>query len=236
MKTQKSIQCIIPLTMAYMSVMIFSDLLVYKNIEMGYGYTTGATFVFPLWFILNDIVAEVYGPKVCWKMIWTGYIIQLFFNSLVYIVIHLPSPPGWCSQESFNLILGHLIWIELSTLIIYFISINVNIRLLTKWKILTRGKYFWLRSVGSSSIGEAIYSSLNIWLVLYGHLELSRLPQLIFWSFFLKISYTVILAYPATVVVKIIKKIDGDDLNDLEFNPFINQEMDALTNAEPSVQ
>lgn len=220
MKNQASFQCIIPLSMVYMSVMIFSDLLVYKFVDMHYGYTTAATLIFPLWFILNDIVAELYGPKVCWRMIWTGYTIQLIFNVFAYIAIHLPSPADWKYQESFNLILGNLLWIEISTLVIYLISSYINIRLLTKWKILTRGKYFWLRSVGSSSIGEAVYSSLNIWLILFGYLEFIKLPQLIFWSFFLKILYTIILAYPASIVVQIIKKIDGDNYNELNFNPF----------------
>ena len=120
-----------------------------------------------------------------------------------------------------------MLWIEISTLFVYLISSYANIRLLTKWKILTRGKYFWLRSVGSSSIGETIYSSLNIWLILFGSLEFTKLPQLIFWSFSLKILYTVILAYPASVLVQIIKKIDGDNYDNWSFNPFAKDKMEA---------
>lgn len=225
MKNPMPFKCIIPLAMVYMSVMICSDLLVYKFVDMHFGYTTAATFIFPLWFLLNDIVAEVYGPKLCWKMIWTGYLIQLFFNIFIYIAIHLPSPPNWSHQDSFNLVLGNLLRVEISTLVVFLISININIRLLTKWKILLQGKYFWLRSVGSSSIGEGIYSSLNIWLILAGSLELSKLPMLIFWSFFLKITYTIILAYPASIIVRIIKKIDGENYNDFDFNPFLQYKL-----------
>jgi len=225
MKIQKSFQCIVPLSMVYMSVMIFSDLLVYKFVEMPYGYTTAATFIFPFWFILNDIVAELYGPKVCWKMIWTAYTIQLFFNIFAYIAIHLPSPSNWNHQESFNLILGNLLWIEISTLVVYLISGYINIRLLTKWKVLTRGKYFWLRSVCSSTIGEAIYSSLNIWLILFGFLELKNLTHLVFWSFLLKFIYTLVFAFPASILVQIIKKIEGNVYPELNFNPFGKDEL-----------
>lgn len=65
MSNQETFKCIVPLSMIYLGIMICSDLLVYKFIDMPYGYTTAATFVFPLWFVLNDIVAEVYGPKIC---------------------------------------------------------------------------------------------------------------------------------------------------------------------------
>lgn len=84
------------------------------------------------------------------------------------------------------------------------------------------GKHFWLRSIGSSAIGETTYSILNIWPILLGSLELSKLPMIIFWSFSLKIIYTIILAYPASLLVQLLKKIDGINVYDYgtHFNPF----------------
>jgi len=220
MKSRALFKCIIPISMCYISIMICADLLVYKFVSMPFGYTTAATLVFPLWFILNDVIAEVYGPKLCWQMIWMGYIVQSFFNLFIYFGIHIASPPGWNLQAYFDLVLGNLFRIELTTVIIFLISIYINIRLLTKWKILMRGKYFWLRSIGSSGIGEAIYSILNIWPMLLGSLALSKLPILIFWSIAIKILYTIILAYPATILVNFLKRVDGDFNDGIDFNPF----------------
>lgn len=215
--------CLIPLIMIYMSIMIFSALLVKKPVSMPYGYTTAATLIFPLWFLMNDILAELYGYKLCKNILWTGFIIQIFFNSISYLLIHLPSPNFWHNQSAFNYIINPLIEINLSTLSAFVISGYINIYLITKWKILLRGKYFWLRSIGSSIVGEFFYAILNVIFCVFMVMPEFQSSNIILWSFFLKVIYIVFLAYPASITVNIIKRIDGIEDFYYDFNPFASK-------------
>lgn len=215
--------------MVYTCVMIFSDLLVNKPISMYFGYTTAATLLFPMWFVLNDIIAEVYGYKVCRRILLTGFITQLVFNLICNFMINLPSPSDWHDQAAFDLVLGHLLRIALATFAAFIISGFINIRLLTKWKILMSGKHFVLRSIGSSAIGEGLYSVLNVWVILLGSTPVEKIFSIIFWSYFIKLTYTIVLAYPAALVVQLIKRIDGIDVDeDISF--FLNKNNKAFGN------
>ncbi len=214
--------CVIPLVMAYIAIMISSELFVNKSINMPWGYTTAATLIFPFWFILNDIFAEVYGYKLALKIIRMGFIIQLIFNVICYYLSNFSSPVYWHHDAEYHFMFNSLIRIELSTFCAFIVSGYVNIRLLTKWKVLMAGKHFWLRSIGSSIIAECIYSICNVMAVFFGLISFSNIPIIIFWSFFLKVIFTILFAYPAVLVVNLIKKIDNIDIYDdgLSFNPF----------------
>jgi uncharacterized integral membrane protein (TIGR00697 family) len=209
MNTLNQQKCIIPISMFYISIMICSDLLVNKPVVMFKGYTTAATLVFPLWFILNDIIAEVYGYKTCRKIMWIGFITEIIFNMFCYVGSHLPSPADWNNQPAFDLILAPLMRITLGTFVAFIISGYINIYLLTKWKALMSGKHFWLRSIGSSTIGEIIYSILVVWIILLGTMETSKILMIMLWSFSIKVIYTIVMAYPAALVVQVIKRIEG---------------------------
>lgn len=223
-----------PLAMFYISIMICADLLVNKPIQMPFGHTTAATFIFPIWFVLNDIIAEVYGYKTCRTILWTGFFIQFIFNSLCYVAINLPSPTSWANQSAFDLLLGDLFRIALGTLAAYLIGGYINIYLITKWKAIMSGRHFWLRSIGSSTIGEAFYSGLNVWVILLGLMPLSEIWAIMFWSYLLKVVYTIILAYPAMILVQILKNkedIDIYDLDEKNFNPFRAHKINISGNA-----
>lgn len=213
---------LVPISMIYIAIMIFSDLLVNKPVSMHFGFTTAATIIFPLWFMLNDVIAEIYDRAISIKILITGFMIQLFFNVFCYGAIHLPSPANWNNQAYFDYILGHLTRTELSTFVAFMLSGYINIHLLTKWKVLVSGKYFWLRCIGSSLIGEGIYSLLNVWPILFGFMTMQNIFTVMVWSYLLKIIYTVFLAYPLTLLVAYIKKTEGIDVYEMSnFNPFL---------------
>lgn len=195
--------------MAYISIMICADLLVNKPVTMIYGYTTAATLIFPFWFIINDVIAEVYGYKLCRNILWAAFAIQLSFDLICYLAIHLPSPFDWKNQAAFDLVLGHLIRIAIGTLSAYAIGGLINIHLLTKWKALMSGRYFLLRCIGSSTIGEAFYSALNVWAILLGSLPASKIAMIMCWSYLLKIFFTSIMAYPAMLLVRFLKSSEA---------------------------
>ena len=213
-KTQSTYKYLPFLAMAYISIMICSDLLVNKRVSMVYGYTTAATLIFPFWFIINDVIAEVYGYKLCRNILLAAFAIQLFFDLICYLAIHLPSPSDWKNQAAFDLVLGHLIRIAVGTLSAYVIGGLINIHLLTKWKALMSGKHFLLRCIGSSAIAEAFYSALNVWAILLGSLPASKIAMIMCWSYTLKIVFTLVMAYPAMLLVRFLKNAEGVDAYD----------------------
>jgi len=209
------------LIMLYLTIMLCSAVLIYKPIEMKFGYASGATITFPLWFVLSDLIAEVYGFKISKKILWTGFFCQFIFSLLCFLLINIPSPPHWAEQHSFDLVLGHLLKITIVAFATIMISGYLNIYLITKWKILLRGKYFWMRSCAASIIGEGIYSVIATSLLQYGMVPLSDIPIIIFWGYSFKICCTVFLATPANLICRFLKKSEGIDIYEAStFYPF----------------
>jgi hypothetical protein len=97
------------ISMLYLAVMLCSAVLIYKPIAMKFGYASAATLTFPLWFVLSDIIAEVYGFQLSRKILWSGFFCQFIFSLGCFLLIHTPSPELWREQPAFDLVLGHLI-------------------------------------------------------------------------------------------------------------------------------
>ncbi len=197
------------LAMLVLTVMFMDSILEYKPIEMPFGSMMAASFVFPFWFILTDVITEVYGPKAAKKVLWSAFACQLLLSLTAYVLIHQKSPSGWTNQDSYNLILGHLPRIVLSNFLSIILAGYININLLAKWKILMRGRYFWLRSIGSSAIAEILYSTLAVTLIGYQIFTPHQLATMIMWSYIMKLSYTTLFAAPATLLVGWLKHAEG---------------------------
>lgn len=112
--------------------------------------------------------------------------------------------------------------IDISGFAAYIIANLVNSYILTRWKILLKGRRFWLRSLGSSTFSEALYSLLAIILMEIQSIPLSNILKLALISYLIKATYSVIFAGPANLLVNYIKKLTGIDVYDFpkNFTPF----------------
>src|SRR3990167_826169 len=194
------------LGMLLLTVMLCDAVTAYKWIDMPWGYTSACAFVAPFWFIISDIVTEVYGKKISQQFLLAAIVCEITFCFSCYALIQLPSPTFWNHQQDFNMVLGHLPRIFISSYLAILISGYLNIYFLSKWKVLLKGRYFWLRSIGASCIGECIYTIIAIFCMFYGKMNFSGLLETIFWSYVIKIACTVLLATPANLVCLILKK------------------------------
>ncbi|MCD6048481.1 MAG: hypothetical protein K0S08_2128 [Gammaproteobacteria bacterium] len=191
--------------------------------------STAGALVLPLWFVLNDIIAEVYGYKFSRNLFWYTMFSLFTFCALVTILVYFPSPQGWRGENSYKLVLGDMFYYFLVGFFSMIIAGFINIYAVSKWKTLVHGRYFWLRSIGASGIGEAIYSVLAssvVFLVSYlspiGVSSLNDALSVMVTAFFFKISFSVILALPANMIVMVLKRVEGVDNYDYstDFNPF----------------
>lgn len=201
-------KCLPFLATLYMAVMTCSTVLGNKLVLTYFGVLSAASLVSPLWYILGDIITEVYGYKTSRKLFWSVVICQFIFAIACYFLIELDSPSYWNGQNGYRLVLGDLLKFSMVNFIGITIAWHINAKLLLKWKILMHGKYFWLRSIGSSGIGLIIYSILSVSINVYTIASNHDIESIVLGSCLLKLFYLILLAYPATLAVALLHRIE----------------------------
>ena len=213
---------LVPLSMLYMTIKLTTLLLIYKVISIGTFSASASTLIMPFWFVLGDIIAEVYGYKIARKLIWMAIIYQFLFAFVCAEMISLHTTSPSPHQEAYNHILGKLPRIAFSSFIAILAGAFINAYVISKWKILLCGKYFWLRSLGASSIGELIFTGVAYISEFLGVVPLASLLELMIASYVIKLILNPILVIPSTLVVYLLKRAENLDTYDygVNFNPF----------------
>lgn len=211
------------LSMIYIAIMLCNAVLTNRYIGTDNFFLLGGTLTSPFIFILDDIIAEVYGFTIAKNIIFSGFAAQCLFVLICYLATIAPSPTFFNKGAYYYEIFGpSLIRITLSGFAAYIIANLINSYVLTKWKILLKGKYFWLRSIGSSSFSEALYTFMAIMLMEINQIPLSDILKVATTSFIIKLTYSVVFAFPANYLVDKIKIKTGIDIYELPkiFTPF----------------
>lgn len=218
-----SYKVLIIISMFYMSIMLCNAILTNRYIGNDMLFVLGGSFTSPLIFLLDDIIAEIYGYKITQSVILTGFLAQTFFVLVCQLVLFAPFPSFFKEQNSYNYILGlSLFKINISGFIAYIFANLANSYVLTRWKVLLKGKYFWLRSLGSSTFSEALYSFIAILMMELSEIPLHSILRVAFISFSIKALYSIVLAAPSNILVGYLKHVTGMDVYDFpkKFTPF----------------
>jgi uncharacterized integral membrane protein (TIGR00697 family) len=206
----------------FVAVLLISNVASTKIVDFGYFVFDGGTLLFPLSYIFADILTEVYGYKKTKQVIWLGFISALLM-SLVFIVVGvLPAASDWHNQDAYNKILGLTPRIVIASLLAYSFGQFFNAFVLAKMKILTKGKWLWTRTIGSTVVGELVDSFLFIVIAFFGILPNSLLITLIISNYIFK-TVVEILFTPLTYrVINFLKVREKEDYFDkgTNFNPF----------------
>ena len=124
----------------------------YKTVAIGSSMICASSLLLPLWFVIGDITTEVYGYNISRKIFWSALLCYFIFTVFIVALINLPSPT---QRFAYSPIFDNLIYMVCSDIFAIIIGGFINTYLISKWKILIKGRYFWLRSIGASTIGEA---------------------------------------------------------------------------------
>lgn len=210
------------LSMLYMTIKLTTVVLIYKIVTVGPFFASASTLVIPLWFFLGDIITEAYGYRISRHIIWMAILCQFVFAFICSAVTNLNSPAIWNHQEAYNQVLGKLPRVAIASFLAITIGAFINAYALTKWKILLRGKYFWLRSLGATAIGELVFTIIAYVTEFWGITAISNLAQLMATSYAIKLLAGPILVIPASLAANLIKKLEGIDTYDYDtnLNPF----------------
>lgn len=212
-------------TMLYTTAVISSLALTNKIVKFHSFLISGCLFTFPLLYLYGDIIAEVYGYNEAKRLIWYTLISGFLFSISVSLVMDFPSPAFYNNTDAFKDVFGLSIKFIVIAVIAILAGSFTNAYIISKWKILIRGKYFWMRSLGSTAVGELLNSVIAFPLAFGGIIPSSKIVNMIVVAYVFKMLYASVAVYPASLIVTYLKNTKGIDVYDYDtnFNPFFMQ-------------
>ncbi len=203
------------LTVLFCTCLIASNLLETKIVQFGAVSLTAGFIVFPISYIINDCIAEVWGFRRTMLVIWLGFMMNFFIAIMGQIAVFLPAASYWIANEAhFNFIFSLAPRIALASFIAFLIGSFLNAYIMSKMKVASQGKHFSLRAILSTVVGEGADSVIFFPLAFGGMMPINELIKLMLIQVFAKTMYE-ILILPITIkVVKYIKKKEDTDVYD----------------------
>lgn len=194
--------------------LILANLLETKQIAIGPISLTGGLIVFPISYIINDCVCEVWGFRKARLLIWSGFAMNFFFVAVGALCDWIPGAPYWNNDEGFHAVFGLAPRIAAASFAAFLLGSFANAYVMSKMKIRDSGRNFSARAILSTIAGESIDSLIFFPLALSGVVPTEELPKLMLMQVLLKTAYE-ILVLPLTIrVVKYVKKYEGSDVYD----------------------
>lgn len=189
----------------------------------GRPFTFGAgNLFFPLSYLAGDLLTEVYGYARSRKVVWAGFGALAFASFMSFVVVNMPPAPGWSGQHVIEAAFGSTWRITMASLIGYFVGEFMNSFTLAKLKVLTEGRLLWVRTIGSTILGEACDTLVFYPLAFYGVWSNELLATVMVGNYLIKVSWEVV-ATPLTYrIVAALKRAEHEDFfdRDTNFTPF----------------
>ncbi len=207
-------------TAIFVTSLITANIIAVKVISFGPVILPAAIFVFPLSYIFGDILTEVYGYHWARRVIWLGFICNLIFVSFAWVGQILPPASFWEGQEAYESILGYAPRLLVASFFGYLVGEFANSFIMAKMKILTRGRWLWSRTIGSTIVGQGLDTVIFITLAFIG--TTSFLPIMLLHHWLAKTAIEAVATPFTYAVVNFLKKKEAIDAYDYEtnFNPF----------------
>ena len=198
--------------------LIAANILETKQISVLGISLTGGLIVFPISYIINDCVCEVWGFQKARLLIWTGFAMNFFFVAMGALCDWIPGASYWTNEAGFHAIFGLAPRVAAASFVAFIVGSFANAYVMSKMKIRDKGRNFSLRAILSTIVGESFDSVIFFPLALGGVVPTEELPKLMLWQVLLKTVYEVI-ALPITIrIVKALKEHEGEDAYDNDVN------------------
>ncbi|MBO8141832.1 MAG: queuosine precursor transporter [Firmicutes bacterium] len=204
---------------------MISQVTAVKPVEWGRFSFTGGDLIFPLGYLLGDVLTEVYGFARSRLAIWTGLAANVLLSATVYLVGRMPGAPEWVEaggQAAWDMLLGLTPRIALASFLAYIVGEFVNAYVLARLKVRTRGRFLWLRTIGSSLAGQGLDTIIFFPVAYAGVWSWELLLEIMVVAYAIKVGVEVLLTPVTYAVVALVKRVTGLDVYDEQtsFNPF----------------
>lgn len=206
----------------FVTCLITSNIIAVKLVDIHGFILPAAIVIFPLSYILGDVLTEVYGYRTARRVIWLGFFCNLVAVAAIWIGQLLPPASFWDGQGAYERILGYVPRILAASFLAYLVGEFANAAVLAKLKIATSGRWLWSRTIGSTVVGQGLDSLLFITIAFVGTIPLGALLWTIVTQWAAKCLYEAAATPLTYVVVNYLKRKEGVDVydRDTSFNPF----------------
>lgn len=215
---------------AFVTILVLSNLIgaskpSYVTLPGGEQWPFGAgVLFFPVSYIIGDVLTEVYGYAAARRVIWTGFAALLFMAFMAWVVVALPPAEGWPGQPAYEFVFGNSWRIVLASMVAFWAGEFANSFVLAKMKVWTEGRFLWMRTIGSTMVGQGLDSLIFYPLAFWG---LAGWPVELLWQVVLsqwaiKTAWEALLTPVTYVVVGWLKRREGIEIfdRDTDFSPF----------------
>ena len=191
------------------------------NLSFGAG-----NLFFPLGYIFGDVLTEVYGYARARKVIWAGFGAMVFATLMAWVIVHLPPSPdepfNTQLQPAIEILFGNTWRIVVGSIVAFWVGDFVNSYVMAKLKVLTQGKKLWMRTIGSTVLGQGIDSILFYPIAFAGIWTFDTLLAVIVFNWAFKVTVEIVMTPVTYAVVNWLKKAEGEDFYDqaTNFTPF----------------
>jgi uncharacterized integral membrane protein (TIGR00697 family) len=206
----------------FVAVLLISNIIAAKFFAIGPFRVSCAQVLFPITYIFADIFTEVYGYSASRRAIWYGFFASFLLVALSYIAVKIPPAPEYKDQAAFATIFSPVGRIVVASLVAYWCGEFANSFTMAKLKLLTKGKYLWTRTIGSTVVGQAIDTTVVMFVGFYGMRPVHVILDLIVSGYLIKVIYETLMTPVTYAIVGYLKRVEGVDYFDTntDFNPF----------------
>jgi len=204
------------------TVLLVSNVASSKILLLGPFTFDGGTILFPLSYIFGDVLTEVYGYAKARRVIWTGFAMVILAVLVFYVVGKLPAAADWGGQAAYDQILGVIPRIVLGSVLAFLVGEFSNSYILARMKVKMKGKHLWMRTIGSTVVGEALDTSVFVLVAFWGVLPNNLLWAIIVSNYIFKVGIEVAFTPVTYAITGFLKQKEGEDYYDkkTDFNPF----------------
>lgn len=210
------------ISMISISFLITAMIFTYHIIEFGPFLTPGGVIPFAITYIIAAIVTETYGYRQAKIIIFGNFICIFVFNITVHLLLKFHSPLDASHNEAFSLVFNQALFVMCVYSAGFLFGDLVNAFFVSKWRVLLKGRYFFIRLIGASIIGQISFSTIVIPSLYIGTVEPEMLIRQFITTIAAKILVIIGLSYPSAISVQILRRLEKltDNLPTVLFNPF----------------
>ena len=208
---------------AFVAILLLSNLIGAAKLSTVGGFTFGAGILFfPLGYVLGDVLTEVYGYARARRCVWAGFAAMLFMALMSWVVVKLPPAEGWPDQKAYEEVFGNTWRIVFASLAAFWAGELANSFVLAKMKLLTQGRHLWMRTIGSTIVGQGVDSLLFYPLAFVGVWSNAQVLTVMVTNWLMKVTWEAVLTPLTYLVVNRLKRAEGLDVYDdgTDFTPF----------------
>ena len=207
----------------FVTILLCSNVIGAAKVATVWGLTFGAgVLFFPISYIFNDVLTEVYGYARARKVVWAGFGAIIFASFMSWVIVTLPPAMGWNDQKAYETVFGQTPRIVFASLTAFFVGEFANSYVLAKMKVRTNGRHLWMRTIGSTIVGEAVDSLVFYPVAFLGVWDNALVMQVMISNYIIKVAWEAVVTPVTYKVVGFLKHAEQEDYFDRKtnFSPF----------------